>query len=532
MTDLPQPCAREKPTRYADRVGEWYVAQKSDHDRKRLGLYFTPIRVAEFMCGKLRTNSEKYRLLDPSAGAGILICAAIESFEKSDNRPKEIDIVAHEVDPQLLPVLGAVLTYLSEWCQQELGITLTASVFPTDFVLARGDPLRFNDTLLQADSADEQFDLIIANPPYFKISKHDPRAKAVESIVYGQPNIYALFMAVSATLLRQNGNLIFIVPRSFASGQYFLKFRTMFFQMIRPAHLHLFGSRRETFCRDDVLQENIILFGTKEARWHQTKAQRELTLTSSAGGGDLDSSEKHVVPIDTALNLESPNKALRLPLTSSDEATLAVVDSWPSRLADFGLEISTGPVVPFRSKSLVEENGSVSKTHVPLLWMNHVRAMEIRWPLNGQKKEFIRRTAPDVLLVPNRNYVLLRRFSAKEEVRRLTAAPYISDNFNVPNIGLENHLNYIHRPGGELDEDEAWGFAALFSSRLFNSYFRITNGNTQVSATELRAFPLPPLDTIALIGRSMRTLPDPLTKIDAIASVYLAQRRPKEAPHG
>jgi adenine-specific DNA-methyltransferase len=41
-------------------------------------------------------------------------------------------------------------------------------------------------------SEKNSFDLVIANPPYFKIPKSDPRAQAAAAIVHGQPNIYAL----------------------------------------------------------------------------------------------------------------------------------------------------------------------------------------------------------------------------------------------------------------------------------------------------------------------------------------------------
>ena len=88
------------------------------------------------------------------------------------------------------------------------------------------------------------YDAVIANPPYFKIGKNDPRALAASSLVHGQPNIYSLFMAVSSALLVSRGDFVFINPRSFTSGPYFRKLREVFFAMIRPVHTHIFGSRK------------------------------------------------------------------------------------------------------------------------------------------------------------------------------------------------------------------------------------------------------------------------------------------------
>jgi adenine-specific DNA-methyltransferase len=45
------------------------------------------------------------------------------------------------------------------------------------------------------------------------------------------------------------------------------------------------------------------------------------------------------------------------------------------------------------------------------------------------------------------------------------------------------------------------GIAALLNSNLFDTYFRTFNGNVNVSATELRAMPMPPLETIREIGK-------------------------------
>ena len=68
-------------------------------------------------------------------------------------------------------------------------------------------------------------------------------------------------------------------------------------------------------------------------------------------------------------------------------------------------------------------------------------------------------------------------------------------------------------------EDEAWGLAVLFSSSFLDTYFRIHNGNTQVSATELRAMPLPPIEVIRKIGYKAKALSNPVDEIDTLASL-------------
>lgn len=100
----------------------------------------------------------------------------------------------------------------------------------------------------------------------------------------------------------------------------------------------------------------------------------------------------------------------------------------------------------------------------------------------------------------------MRRFSAKEERRRLTASCFLKANATSDYVALENHLNYVYHAERELSTNETYGLAALFNSALLDRYFRTLSGNTQVNATELRTMSFPDLKTLALIGGRIKKL--------------------------
>ena len=275
-----------------------------------------------------------------------------------------------------------------------------------------------------------------------------------------------------------------------------------------------FWPGRGAFKRDEVLQENVILHGVRlDSTPRNPRAP--FVISSSQGVSDLNESRRRKTILEEAVDLDDRDCVLRLPVSEEDSRVLDLVDSWPNTLTSLGLAISTGPVVPFRAKDLVKREGQVPESHVPLLWMNHVRPMQVTWPLQRHKPEYIKRQGAEKLLLPNRNYVLLRRFTAKEEVRRLSAAPYVARYMPIPEVGLENHLNYIYRKAGTLSDNEAWGLAALYNSRLLDTYFRCLNGHTQVNATELRAMPLPERDFIVELGERVQGLASPIDHLDS-----------------
>ena len=47
------------------------------------------------------------------------------------------------------------------------------------------------------------------------------------------------------------------------------------------------------------------------------------------------------------------------------------------------------------------------------------------------------------------------------------------------------------------------GFYALLNSTLFDMYYRILNGSTQVNSTEINSIPVPPASVIRKIGEQV-----------------------------
>ena len=503
--DVPMPAKGSTPVDYAETLGEAYLSFAKHNHRKNGGHYQTPASIARFMAGCSSYSERHMRVLDPGSGTGILSAAVCEAASEGGT-VKSLHVDAYETEPLLAYLTGLVLTFSHRWLGQR-GVALTFDVRHGDFVLESAATLEAVSKANGHEGNDRsrtEYGLVISNPPYFKIGKDDPRAVAWASVVHGQPNIYSLFMAISAELLSESGKLVYIVPRSFASGPYFRRFREVFFERVAPVAIHLFESRKDVFKNQTVLQENLVFIGRRR-KDGEAIHDGQVLVSHSQAADDLASRRRLLVGMNAVLDPASENRELSIPICEQDLELVQAVRTWPSTLHSLGLEISTGPVVPFRATSflMADANGP---SRAPLLWMQHVRPMRTDWPSNkAGKPQWVEITEESMkLLVEDATYVLLRRFSAKEEERRLVAAPLIRGSLNAKVVGLENHLNYIRGVSRELDEELAYGLSALLNSTFLDRYFRVSNGNTQVSATELRAMPLPAERDIRSIGAEVQ----------------------------
>ena len=488
---MPSPNYNEHPTDYAYRLALWYSSIASNAD----GQIFTPPSVAKFMAQQIPMQEKpSISVLDPGIGTGILSCATIEEFVDR-RRGGTVFLEGYDADSQVLEVAMAALNYAKQWAAN-LGVGVSFALHCEDFIFAGLAKMNGSLAADETGSVVNAYDTVIMNPPYFKINASDPRAKAVSRFAGKQTNIYTLFLSVASQLLSSDGVLISVQPRSFTSGMYFQAFRKNFFRQMQPIAIHLFDSRKEVFPHVDVLQETLILV----TRTKSGESDSQVTITTSRGSADIDRVRRIKVRLSSILLTDSKYR-LAIPTTKEDCQLLDFVHSWPNTLADLGLEVSTGPVVPFRATQFLVRDPSEAQNVVPLLWMHHVTSMKVKWPLNNHKPEYIRDISEDQhLLVKSERYILIRRFSTKEEQRRLVAAVMPETLMQTERIGIENHLNFIHQDMHGLDHNIAYGLAVLLNSSIMDMYFRVLNGSTQVNAYDLRQMPLPSRSKIEQIG--------------------------------
>lgn len=508
--------ASELPSRVAERLGLAYASSVSSQHKKENGQFFTPIGIAEFMASCSDYRSSKARVLDPGCGTAVLSCAWVERMVLAGTL-RQVELTAYETDTDLTPYTRQSLDYLEKWCA-ERSVRISTTLYTDDFVMRNADALESAPGLFSPQP--ELFDVVLSNPPYFKLPIDDKRAVAAKIIVNGHPNIYAIFMAMSAKLLQEEGELIFITPRSYAAGSYFKTFREFFFRLVDLERAHLFVSRKETFSRDKVLQETVIIKAVK-----RNTPGPEVVISSSCGVKDLAYPSVKVFPKKDIIDIDSKEKILYLPVSDKEEAILEVFKYWTGSLSKYHIRISTGPVVAFRAVQHISEAAELETVRqAPLFWLHNVRPMQLEWPVTKPNKgQYIHiEGVPASLLIPNKNYVLLRRFSSKDDKSRLVAAPCFAHDVQSDWIGVENKVNYIYRAEGELEANEVMGFCALLNSRLFDAYFRIFNGNVNVSATELREMPLPPISMIRAIGDALLQSDDVSAEhADRIVTHYL-----------
>ena len=471
--------------------------------QSKLGQFFTPQGIALFMASLFDVREkEEIALLDAGSGVGSLSAAFLENI--LDQKIKRVNITAYEVDNGLVEVFNDCLNSYKSYCG-EAKTELSFEVIEQDFIE--------HAVLELCSGTTQQFDCAILNPPYHKINSNSRHRLLLRKVGIETVNLYSAFVALGLKLLKPRGQIVAIIPRSFCNGPYYKLFREILLSISAISHIHLFEARNKAFGDDGVLQENIIIHLKKGLK------QREVTISTSTDGKFSDYREWKV-PFTEIVKKNDSERFIHIPYHEG-KSDLNCSENIFYSLQEVGCSVSTGPVVDFRSKEYLRK--MPGKNTAPLIYPAHFNGWAINHPLKGFKKynaiEVNEKTSRQ--LYKSGYYVVVRRFSSKEEKRRIVARVVRPEDINNEFVGFENHLNVFHIEKQGVPRELAFGLASYLNSKQVDEYFRLFSGHTQVNATDLRLLKYPSRETLVELGRwaEKQTVFDPNKIDDQIAGI-------------
>lgn len=482
-------------------------------ERRRRGHFYTPRPVVTLMLDELGFSGGDVdgKLLDPACGSGAFLLAASErmidqlhdEFDATALCARVLDAIhGVDVDPLAVVVAQTALAFmLADYLRDaNLEMLPACRIEVGDTLASRASPSRSAKPRL--DDAASEFRWVVANPPYGKVPSRDlSEAQRIRfaRTTNGHPNLYALFIQVGGESLAAGGRMTFIVPRSFVSGLYFRKLRRFLAQDLDVQSFTTFTARNRVFA--EVLQDVVIFTAQKHPDRSEQIRLRELD-------GDLRAVRQCVARRRSVFLGEAFDHVLSIQPNADIHDLLAAAYDGAASLGDLGIQASTGTVVWNRLKDHLRNGPSLQAR--PLWWANAIRPFSCARPGNrSAEAASVAVTARTSSLRCHGPALLVKRMTAKEEPRRLVACRLPDESACHPDgYFAENHVNLI-RLGRDahLSLDAVLG---LLNSTLYDVLFRALNGNTQVSATELRALPVKNhrrLDRVAALARELSASP-------------------------
>lgn len=440
-----------------------------DPDAKSaLGQFMTPSSIASFMASMFDGEPTGGVLLDCGAGVGSLTVPAAE-------RTKPSRIEAWEIDSTMATNLEA---------------TLRSTDIP--FRIHRNDFIKDAVSNLFGDTG-TRFTHVILNPPYKKINSDSLHRFLLKKVGIETVNLYAAFLGLAVQLATAGGQIVAIIPRSFCNGAYYKPFRKLLLHSCSIDRIHVFDSRSKAFKDDSVLQENVILRLTKG------KAQGQVVVSSSPDQ-TFDHLKTATHNFSDIVKPKDDEFYFHIPRAGK---SLTPFKQFNDSLSDLWIDVSTGPVVDFRMKAFAVRDWQ--RGLIPLIYPHHFSKGEFVFPKEHKKPNALL-DDPQLTkwLMPRGWYVLVKRFSAKEERRRVVAYLFTPDSVDANDVGFENHWNVLHSYKRGLDEKLAKGLYCYLNTTLFDNVFREFSGHTQVNATDLRNMLYPSRQTLERLGDSYR----------------------------
>jgi len=470
-----------------------YTALSPKEYRKRMAMYFTPPPIANRLLNDLATEGvqfDTHSFLDPACGGAAFLTLVADRMRNALLRKqRSAGAILRHVETHLHGMdIDETLCMLAQH--------FLRMVFYTEICAAGRSPrfdIKCKDSLVtfgHQKHPPQQYDVVVCNPPYRKLTQAEVeqhRAKFAD-VIQGQPNLYALFIQLSAKLTKRDGVVGLVTPTSFLSGQNFSFLRTYLLNNTNVKHIGIIRDRLRVYL--DVEQDTALTIIRPRKRVAQERTIASVSVV------ERDGQYRRIG------RCSLPNSGSSWPLArdASDLYLLDQASKSQFRLADYGYTPTIGAHVWNRDprkryRTFKDIPASARADSFPLLWASDVQA-------NG-KLRFDQHAAPETqeryvhlgpdghAMVKKKPAVILQRVTASNQPQRLVGAT-VSSRFIAKHGGFvgENHVVILEQTSDDLVLTPIQ-MLKLLKSNVINRYFNCISGCANVSIFELQQLPLP-----------------------------------------
>lgn len=463
---------KESQTNYIKENDKSYIKKKSQ--------FFTPVDIAEKMIKSLdliylRTLTE-IDILEPAAGCGLLLFVALDYIIKNTNITK-INIVAYESDINVCNILRANTKLIKNHFKSNNDIALRITVLNHNFIT-------YNHNKWLKDKG-KKYDLIVSNPPFKKLNQTSPESLVMKNIVFGQPNIYIFFIAMSLSLLKPNGLYTVLSPRNYLNGSYSVKVREYIFNNYNLTNIYFFD-KRNLF--EQVNQEVII------ATYKNSKTKLDVLISNE--------SSDFSVPI-SKLVYNKDTFSIFIPRKFDDINIFNQISNLNHTISELNIKISVGPIVQFRNTDDLSDN-IYNNEYAPLLIGNDIQEnnkLVYIERINKRKTHNKSLKLGNKNLIINSNYLIIRKVTAKDDKKLIVSCVLEKDFFNSDFLALDNNLLFFSSiDNSELNLELCYGLYCFINSLYFQNLYYIINGTHTINVSDFTSIKFPSLDQLNLLG--------------------------------